>query len=313
MQIDLKPVNGWKVCSNRFEVDSAVVHQRPANDGRCGENAKLKIQTKRVVKREKQKVVVESEIQISSVSVVEHSTTPSISSCKSIFKGSACFIGLIPKSHVGGAMPAYDRFTFEFDIVLSTTLSIASMIPGLNQIPGDYRFIFTNHSNVLRHLLLGLEELVQNLVLHLGSIQYVDARAGRVVDMKKLSYLHETGNFSLHLGSLQYVDARVGGLDDMKNLSYLHEAGVLQNLSTKFQLNEIHSKKSLMLVASMSYQTLARKQRWQQLPPNNNNLDEVPALTAKEKVSGFIAITNSQIEGFRPQIYLSTFRDSEDT
>ncbi|MFS7930647.1 putative myosin ATPase [Helianthus anomalus] len=40
------------------------------------------------------------------------------------------------------------------------------------------------------------------------------------------------------------VDAPAGGVDDMTKLSYLHEPGVLQNLSTRFQLNEIYVRRS---------------------------------------------------------------------
>ena len=35
-------------------------------------------------------------------------------------------------------------------------------------------------------------------------------------------------------------DAPDGGVDDMTKLSYLHEPGVLQNLSTRYKLNEIY-------------------------------------------------------------------------
>ncbi|CAH1447311.1 unnamed protein product [Lactuca virosa] len=36
------------------------------------------------------------------------------------------------------------------------------------------------------------------------------------------------------------VEATAGGVDDMTKLSYLHEPGVLQNLATRYQLNEIY-------------------------------------------------------------------------
>lgn len=35
-------------------------------------------------------------------------------------------------------------------------------------------------------------------------------------------------------------EAPPGGVDDMTKLSYLHEPGVLQNLSTRYELNEIY-------------------------------------------------------------------------
>lgn len=36
------------------------------------------------------------------------------------------------------------------------------------------------------------------------------------------------------------VEAPAGGVDDMTKLSYLHEPGVLQNLKTRYELNEIY-------------------------------------------------------------------------
>ena len=36
------------------------------------------------------------------------------------------------------------------------------------------------------------------------------------------------------------IEAPPGGVDDMTKLSYLHEPGVLQNLATRYELNEIY-------------------------------------------------------------------------
>ncbi|BAH95802.1 Os12g0633700, partial [Oryza sativa Japonica Group] len=36
------------------------------------------------------------------------------------------------------------------------------------------------------------------------------------------------------------IIAAAGGVDDMTKLSYLHEPGVLQNLATRYELNEIY-------------------------------------------------------------------------
>lgn len=36
------------------------------------------------------------------------------------------------------------------------------------------------------------------------------------------------------------MEAPPGGVDDMTKLSYLHEPGVLQNLRTRYELNEIY-------------------------------------------------------------------------
>lgn len=36
------------------------------------------------------------------------------------------------------------------------------------------------------------------------------------------------------------MEAPAGGVDDMTKLSYLHEPGVLQNLKARYELNEIY-------------------------------------------------------------------------
>lgn len=36
------------------------------------------------------------------------------------------------------------------------------------------------------------------------------------------------------------MEAPAGGVDDMTKLSYLHEPGVLENLKTRYELNEIY-------------------------------------------------------------------------
>lgn len=38
------------------------------------------------------------------------------------------------------------------------------------------------------------------------------------------------------------TEAPPGGVDDMTKLSYLHEPGVLHNLATRYELNEIYVK-----------------------------------------------------------------------
>jgi myosin V len=46
------------------------------------------------------------------------------------------------------------------------------------------------------------------------------------------------------------MEAAAGGVDDMTKLSYLHEPGVLQNLATRYELNEIYVCSSLLLLAA---------------------------------------------------------------
>uniref|UniRef100_A0A162A2K7 Myosin motor domain-containing protein n=1 Tax=Daucus carota subsp. sativus TaxID=79200 RepID=A0A162A2K7_DAUCS len=51
-------------------------------------------------------------------------------------------------------------------------------------------------------------------------------------------------------------DAPDGGVDDMTKLSYLHEPGVLQNLSTRYKLNEIYTYTGSILIAINPFQKL---------------------------------------------------------
>lgn len=53
-----------------------------------------------------------------------------------------------------------------------------------------------------------------------------------------LSYIKVTANLTKVYPKDE--DAPAGGVDDMTKLSYLHEPGVLQNLSSRYQLNEIY-------------------------------------------------------------------------
>ncbi|GAB2226409.1 hypothetical protein Drorol1_Dr00022214 [Drosera rotundifolia] len=52
------------------------------------------------------------------------------------------------------------------------------------------------------------------------------------------------------------VEAPDGGVDDMTKLSYLHEPGVLQNLSTRYTLNEIYTYTGNILIAVNPFQRL---------------------------------------------------------
>ncbi|KAG5514547.1 hypothetical protein RHGRI_035823 [Rhododendron griersonianum] len=52
------------------------------------------------------------------------------------------------------------------------------------------------------------------------------------------------------------LDAPAGGVDDMTKLSYLHEPGVLQNLSVRYQLNEIYTYTGGILIAINPFQRL---------------------------------------------------------
>ncbi|KAL8159065.1 hypothetical protein V2J09_000602 [Rumex salicifolius] len=52
------------------------------------------------------------------------------------------------------------------------------------------------------------------------------------------------------------VDAPDGGVDDMTKLSYLHEPGVLENLATRYSLNEIYTYTGNILIAVNPFQRL---------------------------------------------------------
>ncbi|KAI3517097.1 hypothetical protein L1887_16304 [Cichorium endivia] len=52
------------------------------------------------------------------------------------------------------------------------------------------------------------------------------------------------------------LEAPAGGVDDMTKLSYLHEPGVLQNLRTRYELNEIYTYTGNILIAINPFQKL---------------------------------------------------------
>ncbi|XVE51895.1 hypothetical protein DITRI_Ditri02bG0077600 [Diplodiscus trichospermus] len=52
------------------------------------------------------------------------------------------------------------------------------------------------------------------------------------------------------------TEASPGGVDDMTKLSYLHEPGVLQNLATRYELNEIYTYTGNILIAVNPFQRL---------------------------------------------------------
>ncbi|KAG8390828.1 hypothetical protein BUALT_Bualt01G0124100 [Buddleja alternifolia] len=52
------------------------------------------------------------------------------------------------------------------------------------------------------------------------------------------------------------MEAPAGGVDDMTKLSYLHEPGVLQNLKSRYELNEIYTYTGNILIAINPFQKL---------------------------------------------------------
>ena len=49
------------------------------------------------------------------------------------------------------------------------------------------------------------------------------------------------------------MEAPAGGVDDMTKLSYLHEPGVLQNLGARYELNEIYVRLQFLFNVGFSY------------------------------------------------------------
>lgn len=72
------------------------------------------------------------------------------------------------------------------------------------------------------------------------------------VELHSLCYHYAYVSFLIRCNSLLQVvtdkskvfpkdtEAPLGGVDDMTKLSYLHEPGVLENLATRYKLNEIY-------------------------------------------------------------------------
>lgn len=52
------------------------------------------------------------------------------------------------------------------------------------------------------------------------------------------------------------MEAPAGGVDDMTKLSYLHEPGVLENLKTRYELNEIYVRSHSLFFESIRSHSL---------------------------------------------------------
>lgn len=49
------------------------------------------------------------------------------------------------------------------------------------------------------------------------------------------------------------MEAPAGGVDDMTKLSYLHEPGVLENLKIRYELNEIYVCSRLIYILNANH------------------------------------------------------------
>lgn len=70
------------------------------------------------------------------------------------------------------------------------------------------------------------------------------------------------------------TEAPPGGVDDMTKLSYLHEPGVLQNLSIRYELNEIYVSFfdfTYSSVIKMPKQVVNKIKGWELNPSDRSN------------------------------------------
>ncbi|KAM0932705.1 putative myosin ATPase [Dioscorea sansibarensis] len=90
------------------------------------------------------------------------------------------------------------------------------------------------------------------------SLAWIDGEVFRINDQE----VHvRTTNGKTVVAKLSKVfpkdtEAPPGGVDDMTKLSYLHEPGVLQNLATRYELNEIYTYTGNILIAINPFQRL---------------------------------------------------------
>ncbi|GFS43461.1 myosin family protein with Dil [Actinidia rufa] len=84
-------------------------------------------------------------------------------------------------------------------------------------------------------------------LLHIYQLTVPDFRAGLVIIM----VVKDIGKVFP-----KDTEAPPAGVDDMTKLSYLHEPGVLQNLATRYELNEIYTYTGNILIAINPFQRL---------------------------------------------------------
>ncbi|KAG9451746.1 hypothetical protein H6P81_004650 [Aristolochia fimbriata] len=89
-------------------------------------------------------------------------------------------------------------------------------------------------------------------------LAWVDGEVVKIVSQDV--HVHTT-NGKMVVANLSKVfpkdtEAPAGGVDDMTKLSYLHEPGVLQNLATRYELNEIYTYTGNILIAINPFQRL---------------------------------------------------------
>ncbi|KAI3806052.1 hypothetical protein L1987_21943 [Smallanthus sonchifolius] len=117
----------------------------------------------------------------------------------------------------------------------------------------DYNKSFFIPKGDMTNIIVGSEVWVED-----PSVAWID---GEVLKINGEEAEIQTTNGKKVVASLSKlyskdVEAPAGGVDDMTKLSYLHEPGVLQNLSTRYQLNEIYTYTGNILIAVNPFKRL---------------------------------------------------------
>lgn len=88
------------------------------------------------------------------------------------------------------------------------------------------------------------QKKVHNLKVNLRLRDHITITFWHLIFVRRWDKLFYFGNFQVvaNLSKIypKDLEAPAGGVDDMTKLSYLHEPGVLQNLKIRYELNEIY-------------------------------------------------------------------------
>ncbi|GJU24204.1 AAA+ ATPase domain-containing protein [Tanacetum coccineum] len=123
----------------------------------------------------------------------------------------------------------------------------------LNYLQGATTNIIVGSQGATTNIIVGSQVWVED-----PSVAWID---GEVLNIKGEEAEIQTtdGKKKLYSWLLKFavnVEAPAGGVDDMTKLSYLHEPGVLQNLATRYQLNEIYTYTGNILIAVNPFKKL---------------------------------------------------------
>ncbi|CAK9187637.1 unnamed protein product [Ilex paraguariensis] len=90
------------------------------------------------------------------------------------------------------------------------------------------------------------------------ALAWVDGQVIKISGEKAEVQISNGKNVGAKLSNIypKDMEAPAGGVDDMTKLSYLHEPGVLQNLKTRYELNEIYTYTGNILIAINPFQRL---------------------------------------------------------